>query len=914
MSLYLVDGHALAYRSYYAFIRNPLVNSKGEETSAVYGFLNTMLNLLERFDPTHVAVVFDESEVTFRKEMFTEYKANRPKMPDSLKEQLPRIQEVLSALSIPCLSKQGFEADDIIATLAKQHAPRVPVRIVSGDKDLMQVLSEETHVIRPGQNGLLGDEIDPGRLQEELGLTPAQFIDYQALMGDSTDNVPGVKGVGKKTALKLIHDYGSLEGVYENLDAITSKSLRGKLETDRDNAFLSRQLVRLDNAVPMEVGLDDLSRGRVDMKVLRPMLRDLEFYKILESLEGEGFQEPEPEPEREAIPLKYELVDSQEKLNALAQSLQAVDEFALDVETSDIDPMRAVLAGISIAWEPGAAYYVPVTSQIEDDEPNMFAAQNMAPGLQPDVVHAALQPLLADAGKRKIGQHIKYDALVLRNAGYEVAGVHFDTMLASYVLQPERRSHGLDNLVDEIFRHRMTPFKDLFDSRVSAKQKDIRTVALARAKDYACEDADYTLRLKQEMAPTLEASQVRALFYDVEMPLSAVLMDMEGTGVKLDVAFLRKLSDELATSLAGIENDIYDQAGERFNINSTAHLQRILFDKLGLEPTHKTKTGFSTDIDVLKALGDQHPVPALVIDYRMKSKLKSTYVDALPRLINRRTGRVHTSFNQAVTSTGRLSSSDPNLQNIPIRTELGREIRKAFIADEGNVLVDADYSQIELRILAHVTSDPELIQAFVDDDDVHRRTAARINGVAPEDVTDDMRARAKTVNFGIIYGMGARGLAQSLGISVEEAKQFIDDYFANYPGVKQFIDETINSARETGSVSTLMGRIRRLPDIDARDRRVRSFNERTAVNTPIQGTAADIIKVAMIDLDRRLKAEAPTAKLLLQVHDELLVETPQGEVEAVQRIIREAMESAIALAVPLKVDMATGHNWLEAHD
>jgi DNA polymerase-1 len=607
----------------------------------------------------------------------------------------------------------------------------------------------------------------------------------------------------------------------------------------------------------------------------------------------------------------YKLVEDREELDELAKRLAEVPEFAVDVEASDVDPMRAVLAGISVAWEENRAWYVPVKSVL-DEEPTMFAARAESPGFDLDVVRAAFGPVFRDPRVRKIGQNIKYDALVLGNAGIELDGIAFDTMLASYSLHPARKSHGLDSLAKEILGHDMIPFKSLFDTR--AKKKDIRVVPLDRVAPYACEDVDYTLRLKNVFEPLLGSSQVRALFEDVEMPLSLVLTRMERTGVALDTDFLGRLSVELADKLAGIEQSIYDEAGEQFNINSTARLQHILFDKLGLKPSHKTKTGYSTDVDVLKNLAPQHPVPALVLEYRTNAKLKSTYIDALPRLVNSETGRLHTSYNQAVTTTGRLSSSDPNLQNIPIRTEIGREIRKAFVSRGPDwVLLDADYSQIELRIMAHLSKDAELVKAFVDDDDVHRRTAARIMGVAPDEVSDEMRSRAKSVNFGIMYGMGARGLAQSLEIDVAEAKKFIDDYFEKYPGVRRFIEETIARAREDQAVSTLLGRTRQLPDITGSDRRSQAFAERTAVNTPIQGTAADIIKLAMVEIDRELSGGRYRAEMIMQVHDELLFEVPRGELDDVKTLVREGMETAIALDVPLKVDMGVGQNWLEAH-
>ncbi|MDH3217400.1 MAG: DNA polymerase I, partial [Candidatus Krumholzibacteria bacterium] len=889
MSLYLVDGHALAYRSYYAFIRRPLVNSRGEETSAVFGFVRTMLNLVEKFDPTHVAVAFDSTGTTFRTELFADYKANRPKMPEPLVSQLPKIFSVLEAMSIPMLSVDGYEADDVIATVTKRLASALPICVVSGDKDLYQIVSENTHVIRPGKNGLLEDEIDPQVLRERFGLRPEQFVDYQALMGDPSDNVPGVRGVGQKTALKLIQQFGSLEEIYLHLESVASAALRKKLQQGKEQALLSRELVHLKDSVPIDVSMETMTRRPFDLKALRRLFGELEFDQMLETLG------PSEEQRVDEGATDYKLVDSEALLKELAITLRHAAEFAIDVESSDLDAMKAVLAGITFSTGDGRAWYVPVTSVIEEEQ-SLLTPPREAPGLPLATVVEQLGPAIADAKLKKVGQNIKYDIIVLSNAGIDLGGVSFDTMLASYCLHPARRSHGLDSLVDEFFGHRMISFRSLFESRTA--RKDIRTVPLNRVCEYACEDADYTLRLKNVLARMLEASQVKTLFERVEMPLAEVLTRMEMRGVALDVPFLKKLRRDLEQRLTKIQRSIYEEVGEEFNINSTARLQDILFVKLGLKPTHKTKTGYSTDTDVLKSLSSQHAVPDLVIEYRMLSKLKNTYVDALPRLVNPRTGRLHTSYNQAVASTGRLSSSDPNLQNIPIRTPLGREIRRAFVADgEDRVLLDADYSQIELRIMAHLSQDAGLLKAFAEDADVHRSTAAKIMGVTLHEVSDDMRARAKTVNFGIMYGMGARGLAQSLDISVKEAKEFIDDYFRKYPGVRRFIDDTIAVARRDKAVSTLLGRVRQLPDIDSGDRRTQAFSERMAVNTPIQGTAADIIKGAMVELDAQLHKRGLRSAMILQVHDELLIDALTSELEEVTAVVRDAMENAASLDV-----------------
>jgi DNA polymerase-1 len=929
MSLFLVDGHALAYRSYFAFANQPLVNSKGEETSAVYGFLNTLIALIHKYRPEYLGVAFDSVGKTFRHEMFTEYKAHREVMPESLVSQLPVILAVLDAMRVPYFHAEGYEADDIIATLADRWEGEIPVAIVSGDKDLFQTINDRTHVIRPGRGSVLEDEIGPEGLVARIGLRPDQVVDYLALMGDTSDNVPGVRGVGEKTAKKLLQAYGTLEGVYERLDSVKPPSVQKKLREGRDAAFLSRRLVALRRDVPVDVALDVLKRGDHRTPELRSLLSDLEFERMIEQLfdrpSAPRVEEPVRAPAREAPgvapEVEYRLVDTEEALQALARELEGASEFAVDVETSGLDAMRAVLAGISVATRPGRAFYVPVESEIVADEgeagvggghQGLLLPAERAPGLPVETVHRHLGAVFAASSPVKIGQNIKYDAIVLANAGLELGGIAFDTMVASYCLDPARRSHGLDALALDLCGHEMIPFASLFPART--RKKDIRTVPLERVKEYACEDADFTLRLKEEFAPMLEASLAKRLFEEVEMPLCGVLTRMEMTGVRVDAEVLGAMSHRYSDEIADLERRIYEAVGESFNINSTQKLREILFTKLGLKPARKTKTGYSTDVDVLQSLTGEHEVVGLILDYRQRVKLKSTYIDALPRLVHPESGRVHTSYNQAVATTGRLSSSDPNLQNIPIRTAQGREIRRAFASrGPGWVLLDADYSQIELRILAHLSGDGGLVRAFLDDADVHRRTAAKVMGVGEDEVTDDMRARAKTVNFGIIYGMGARGLAQSLGIEVDEARRFIDDYFRSYPGVKRFIDDTIAAARRDHAIGTLLGRIRRLPDIDSSNRGLRSFSERIAVNTPVQGTAADVIKLAMVAIDREIAERGLDARMILQVHDELLFDVPEGELDAMRELVRRCMETALEMEVPLKVDMGVGSNWLEAH-
>ncbi|UCF06218.1 MAG: DNA polymerase I [bacterium] len=904
MALYLIDGHAIAYRSHFAFIRNPLTNTKGENTSAVFGFLRTLQLLMKKYHPEHLAVIFDSEEETGRHREFPDYKAQREEMPDELEVQIPWILDLLEAMGIPVLTHPGYEADDVIATLARQaEVQGEDVRIVTGDKDLFQLLSDRIHILRPSRGTGLEDEITMGYLEKRFGLRPGQIVDLLALMGDSSDNIPGVKGIGEKTALKLLHRFGSLDAVLERIDEVEPGHVQSKIRTGREDALFSRGLVTLQE-VPLGTTWEDCTIGEPDNDRLTEILLRLEFHQILRELTPQRPDEPDS--------VDYELLD-QGGLADLASTLGGVGEFVIDVETTSLDPLRAEIVGISLCTEPGKTWYIPVETADRSEDGGLFPAggKPAGRGIPLEVVRAHLDPMLSDEKVGKIGHNIKYDCLVLEAHGFTVAGVSFDTMIASYCLDPERRSHSLDNLTLEFCRHTMISYGELFNP--DDKVRDIRTVPLERLSEYSCEDADYTMRLKMVLADRIDESGYDSLFREVEMPLCLVLKRMEQAGVALDCRKLEKLSGEVAGQLEQRAQEIYGEAGEEFNINSGKQLQRILFEKLGLPPLRRTKTGYSTDVEVLMELAGEHRIAGLVLEYRQLAKLAGTYIDALPRLVNPDTGRIHTSFNQTVTATGRLSSSDPNLQNIPIRTELGRRIRRAFVARRGHLLMDADYSQIELRIMAHLSGDPSLVEAFHDGIDIHTRTAARIYGIDEGEVDAEKRSRAKTINFGVIYGMGARGLSRQLGIPVAEAKQFIEDYFASYPGVKAYIDRSIGQARERGYAETLMGRRRNLPDIASGDGRVRSFSERIAVNMPIQGTAADMIKVAMIDIDRGIRGRGLGSRMVLQVHDELVFEVPLNEREDIEELVRRSMESALRLEVPLEVEIGFGKDWVEAH-
>ncbi len=903
MNLILVDGHAIAYRSYYAFIRNPLTNSRGENTSALYGFTKVLMQILKGYNPEYLAVVFDSDKPTGRSKIFPEYKANREKMPEDLARQIPLLHDLVKAFGIFVCAVPGYEADDILATIAGIASRRqIDVKIVTGDKDLFQILSDRVRLIRPGKGANLSDQVGPEYIQERYGLTPAQITDFLALMGDSADNIPGVKGIGEKTALKLLGEFGSLENILDKTEDIESVHVSSKIESGREEAVFSRKLVELIN-VPENFELEKMKVKGFDPGELAEMLLKLDFHEIVREI----ITEPTDDLEEN----DYYLV-KEEKIEELVSYLTSAGEFVFDVETTSINPVEAELVGISFCAEEGKPFYIPVQESGIDSAGGLFEFDNEQPnGIPLEVIKDKLGPLFLDKGIKKAGHNIKYDLMVLKGCGIEVDGVSFDTMIASYCLDPSRRSHSLDNLALEFCRHRMIAYKELFEK--GDKKKDIRKVPLSKLKEYACEDSDFTFRLMKIFGGLLSGSGYEMLFGEIEMPLLFVLMKMELAGVAIDRPRLLRLSGEISVKLKEIRKKIYKYAGEEFNINSNKQLQHILFEKLELPVIRKTKTGYSTDMDVLTELSGKHPIVPYIIDYRQFSKLANTYIDSLPLLVNKKTQRIHTSFNQTVTSTGRLSSSNPNLQNIPIRSELGKKIRSAFVPREGNLLMDADYSQVELRILAHLSGDPNLVKAFRDGADVHRRTAAMIYQIEEDDVTVQMRSVAKTINFGVIYGLGARGLSKQIGVTVDEAVEFIEGYFNKYPGVREFIEECKEKARKTGYTETMLGRRRELRDISSTNGRLRSFSERIAVNTPIQGTAADMIKVAMINIDRIVSEQNLAGRMIMQVHDELVFEIPFEEEAIMLEIVRAGMESAIELEVPLIVSIDTGRNWLEAH-
>jgi DNA polymerase-1 len=894
--LFLIDGSGLAYRSYFAFIRNPLINSKGENTSATYGFTRTLLDLLRQERPDYIAVVFDTAEPTFRHARFAAYKATRQKMPDDMSVQLPRLKEVVEALGVPIIEVPGFEADDVMGTLAKRAEQQgIETYLVTADKDFMQLVSPLIKIYNLRRVDGQQEVLDAAGVAQKFGVPPERVVDVLALMGDSSDNVPGIPGIGEKTAVKLIQDHGDLDTVLARAAALTPRGVAEKVQRHAELARLSRELVTIHTDVPLPYAPAELTPRPRDVARLVKLFQDLEFNSLRKQIAADAPTEPQG----------YQLIRSRPEFDRFCQHLRTVARFALDTETTDLNAMRAELVCLSFAWKPGEAYCVPTPFPV-DTRPD-----------DTEYVLTQLKPILENPQVLKCGQNIKYDMLVLSRYGVELQGVEFDTMVASYVVDPSGRQHSLEALALEYLHLKKTPITALIGS--GKGQRSMREVPIEDVARYACEDAEVTWRLRDILEAKLRETETWELFQRVEVPLIAVLKEMEQAGICLDVPFLRQMSRDMDRQLMALTQQIYELAGEAFNINSTQQLGRILFEKLeiqkaqGVKRVRKTKTGYSTDVAALEQF-KAHPLVSKILEYRQLAKLKSTYVDALPQLVNPKTGRVHTSYNQTVTATGRLSSSDPNLQNIPARTEQGREIRKAFIAGGADRrLLSADYSQIELRILAHLSQDAALIEAFRSGDDVHRRTAAKIFGVPPEAVTPMQRARAKTINFGVIYGMGPQRLAREIDISLEEARQFIEAYFATYPGVHRYTVDTLRQAREQGYVRTILGRRRYLPELFSDHPGVRVAAENMAINTPVQGSSADLIKLAMVNIRQRLRREGCRAQMLLQVHDELVFEVPVAELDAVKGLVVEEMERAIELAVPIKVDVGVGCNWYEAH-
>ena len=934
-TLYLVDGYALIYRAFFAMIARPLTTRRGENTSAAWGVTNFLLRLLERRRPDYLAWVQDVGQ-SFRQQAYPEYKATRQKLTDELQQDfdrsLERIQQILAAFHVPVVGVEGFEADDVIGTLSAAAPGRgLSVVIVSGDKDFYQLIAPGVALLNPGRGGPAAVEehwVDEANASERLGVPPERVVDYLALVGDTSDNIPGVRGVGEKTALELLKTFGDLDGILAGADRITGKRAREAVQQHADLARLSRELVTIRRDVPLALDLDRLRVQSPDVPRLTELFSELEFRTLipkLSALDVAGAGDPAAAVEREpavagspasALPAlasataEPEIVDDPAALAALVAECRRASLVGLDTQATSPDPMRADLVGLALAVAPGRSWYLPFAHVAPDGELAGGTPPRNLPPLMSDAL-APLRELLTDPRVPKAGHDVKYDWLVLRRAGVELAGVAYDVMLASFVLDPGRRSHALEDLARDRLSLAMRTHAEVVGR--GKGERPFAAVPVTDAARYGATDSEVVLRLRAALQPELEDHQLLRLLHTIEVPLTAVLVDMEWRGVMVDRGRLGEISRTFARELAALEQAIYHAAGTDFNINSTPQLRHVLFEKLQLPVVKKTKTGASTDYDVLEQLAAAgHDVPRLLIEYRELTKLKSTYVDALPGYINPATGRIHTSFNQAGAATGRLSSSDPNLQNIPVRTARGEDIRRAFVAPPGALLLTADYSQIELRLLAHLSGDPAFVEAFEQGGDIHRQTAAIIFGVSADQVTAEMRARAKTINFATIYGQGPFALSRQLGITQDEARAFIQEYFTRFAGVRAWLDRTVLEARTKGYVETLFGRRRYIPELKDRNFNVRSFGERTATNSPLQGSAADLIKIAMIGIAGGLREQGLASQMILQVHDELVLEVPAGEEGIATELVKRHMEGAAQLRVPLVVSIGTGMNWVDA--
>lgn len=924
--LFLLDAYALIYRAYYAFIRAPRINSKGLNTSAVFGFVNTLEELLRKESPTHIAVVFDPKGPTFRHEMYTPYKAHREATPEDIRLAIPIIKDIIKAYNIPVIEVAGYEADDVIGTLSKKGAEAgYEIYMMTPDKDYAQLVQHNVWMYRPSRAGKGVDILGIPEVKEKFGIeTPEQVIDILGLMGDAADNIPGCPGVGEKTAMKLIAEYGSIDGIYENIDQLKGKQ-KEKLVDNKEQVLLSRVLATIKIDVPVEFNEKALMMDEPDKQKLRLLFEELEFRTMAERLlssptaapkqmvQGSLFgDDSQPifvnngtiEPEQATFKRladtthTYFVVNDEMQRASLRAMLSIQKAFCFDTETTSLVAMEAELVCIVFSWKKGEAWMVPFPENQDD-------AKTLAD---------EFKGIFADTNITKVAQNIKYDMLVLANYGIDVEGPLFDTMIAHYLLQPDMR-HNLDLLAEVYLGYTNIKTEELIGKK-GKNQGSMRDVSLEVLRDYACEDADVTWQLKEVLEKAIEKENLQSLFYDIEMPLVKVLFAMESSGVKLDTDGLKNYAIELRQQIDSLEADIVEMAGVTFNVSSPKQVGEVLFETLKIdEKAKRTKSGqFSTAEDVLEKLSSKHPIIAKILEFRGLKKLLNTYVDTLPDLVNARTHRVHTSYNQAVAATGRLSSTNPNMQNIPIRDQAGKEIRRTFVpADSDHIFFSADYSQVELRLMAHLSEDENMISAFTEGEDIHAATAAKIYGIPLEEVTTDMRRKAKTANFGIIYGISAFGLADRLSISRSEAKQLIDGYFATYPKVKEYMQTSIDVARDNGYVSTIFNRKRTLPDINSKNGVVRGMAERNAINAPIQGSAADIIKVAMIKIQQRIESEGLKSKMILQVHDELNFDVLKSEAEIIKTIVVEEMEGAIDLKVPLIVDCGAGENWLEAH-
>ena len=941
--LFLLDAYALIYRAYFAFANNPRINSKGLNTSAIFGFTNTLLEVLKKEKPTHIAVVFDTASPTTRHEEFSDYKANREEMPEDLQKSIPYIFRLVEVFRIPTLSKEGYEADDLIGTLArKAESLGYTTYMMTPDKDYGQLVDKNTYIYKPARMGNGTEILGEKEICEKWQIrNVSELIDILGLMGDKVDNIPGIPGVGEKTAIQLIKDFGSIENLINNTDKLKGK-LKEKVETHKELALLSKKLATIITDCPIEFDEKALELEEIDKEKAKELFQELEFRRLAQTLLGEDIPEEAPMAKTPAkkkaentvpdlfsalddaetnttdietfskengevikhfktisdVHHHYTVADTEEKITELIREVQSHDEYSFDTETTSLDTQEAELVGLSFSIKAHEAWYVPLPNNRD---------QIIA------ILHKFL-PLLEDENKILIGQNIKYDFLVLKQYGIEIKNKLFDTMVAHFLINPEMR-HNMNILSETYLNYSPIPIDNLIGKKGN-EQRSMREVSLEQIAEYAAEDADVTLQLKNVFLPELKKTATENLFHAVEVPLIPVLANMENEGVKIDTQILNSISLQLDKEIILVEKEIQDYAGTPFNVSSPKQVGDILFDYLKItDKPKKTKTGqYSTGEDVLSKLTDKHPIVSKILDYRELVKLKNTYVDTLPLLVKKKTGRIHTTYNQVVAVTGRLSSDNPNLQNIPVRTERGKEIRKAFVPrDENHILLSADYSQIELRIVASISGDPHMCEAFKSGKDIHLATAAKVYGVPETEVTKEMRYKAKSVNFGILYGQGPFGLSQNLNISRTEAKELIDNYFREYSAIKKYMNDQVNFAREKGYVETLMGRKRWLRDIHSANAVVRGFAERNAVNAPIQGSAADMIKMAMINIHKEIKELSLQSKMILQVHDELIFDVHKEELEQMKTLVKKHMLHSLELKVPLEVGMGTGTNWLEAH-
>ncbi len=909
----IIDALAMAYKAYYAFINRPLITSKGEPTSAVYGFINQLLKVLADHKPDYIAVAFDSKEKTFRHEMYDGYKASRAVMPDDMIPQIDRIKQLVELLNMPVWIKPGYEADDIVGTaVLKAEKEGLLSYAITPDKDYFQLVTGKIFVIRPGRGNDDPKLYDNSKVKEELGFDPPQMIDYLAIVGDSSDDIPGVAGIGPKGALPLIEKYKTIEEIYNNIEAIEKAGIKKKLIESKENAFLSKELATINCDVPMEIDFEHAKFETPQFDKLREFFKDLEFKTLFSRLlkvYDSSIEEPKEIAKNEVMKsldvkkTKYKLVTNVKDAKQLADNLEKSDLYVFDTETDSLNPFELSIVGASFATKSGEGIFVAIN-------PGKDFSDGKERLTLDDFVNI-FKPVFENIKIKKVCQNGKYDISVLRSIGIDVSSFYFDTMLASYILDADQK-HGMDELAQKYLNYKPISLTELIGPKIDPEK--IYEAERDELTNYAAEDADVTFQLYEKLDKEIQKENLKKIAYDVEFPLAPVLEDMEYEGIKIDEDVLNKFSDDLQILLLNYTKQIYQVSEEEFNINSPKQLQVILFEKLGLTTGRKTKTGYSTDARALEALRGEHNIIDMILNYRQAAKLKSTYADALPNLINPKTGRLHTSFNQTVASTGRLSSLNPNLQNIPIRTDMGKEIRKAFVPkDEDHLLLSADYSQIELRIMASICGDEGMSEAFKKGEDIHRNTAALVFMVHPKDVTDDMRRKAKEVNFGILYGIGPFGLKTRLGITQRHAKEIIETYFNTFKRVKEFMDDSIESAKAKGFAETILGRRRYLRNINSNNRVVRQAEERIAINMPIQGSAADMIKIAMIKIHNELEKRKAKTKMVLQVHDELLFDAHKDEVDELCPLIKEIMETALPLKVPIVVDTGIGDNWLDAH-